>query len=147
MQLTRAADYAVRVMVHLAGCPAGMRATRAELAAGGDVPQHFLSKILQALSRGGLITSKRGVAGGFVLAKPPDEVTLLNVVEAVEGPIVLNVCLSGGPGCERESTCAVHPVWAKAQEALTSVLGGVTIAGLAREAAAARPASGGVAWS
>jgi Rrf2 family protein len=147
MQLTRAADYAVRVMVHLAGCPAGTRATRDALAAGGDVPEHFLSKILQALSRSGLITSQRGMAGGYTLARPAEEVTLLNVVEAIEGPIVLNICLAGGSGCERGDWCPVHTVWMKAQEALTSVLGGVTIASLARQAAIEKPACGGVAWS
>lgn len=89
MQLTRAADYAVRVMVHLAGLPIGTRTTRDELAAHGDVPEHFLSKILQSLARSGLIAAHRGMMGGYELARPAESVTLLDVVEAMEGPLVL----------------------------------------------------------
>lgn len=147
MQLTRAADYAVRVMVHLAGLPAGTRATRDELAVNGDVPEHFLSKILQSLSRGGLITSHRGMAGGYALAKSPDEVNLLDVVEVMEGPLVLNACLKAGPSCERKGWCSVHLVWAEAQEALSKVLREATMASLAREAAANQQKCGGGTWS
>ncbi|HEY3441756.1 MAG TPA: Rrf2 family transcriptional regulator [Paludibaculum sp.] len=133
MQVTRAADYGVRVMVHLAGLPSGQRATRDELAASSEVPEHFLSKILQTLSRGGLITSHRGASGGFALAKPPEFVTLLDVVEAVDGPIQLNVCVAAGVGCCRVTRCVVHHVWADAQNALTAVLRGATLARLAAE--------------
>lgn len=147
MQVTRAADYAVRVMVHLATLPFGQRSTRDELAASGEVPGHFLSKILQTLSRSGLITSHRGASGGFSLAKPAESVTLLDVVEAVDGPIQLNVCVVSGPGCNRQTWCAVHEVWAEAQNALTSVLRGATLARLASEGQK-RPAFCGVdTWS
>lgn len=141
MQVTRAADYAVRVMVHLAGLPSGQRSTRDELAASSEVPEHFLSKILQTLSRGGLITSHRGSAGGFALAKSPEDVTLLDVVEVVDGPIQLNVCVATGVGCCRMTRCAVHHVWMDAQNALTSVLRGATLARLAAEG------QEGCAWS
>ena len=135
MQLTRAADYAVRVMIHLTGHPEGVRATRYELAANVGVPEHFLSKILQSLSRSGLINSYRGAAGGYVLARPAETITLLEVIEAMEGPIVLNVCLVAGPSCDRKSWCSVHRVWSEAQSALTGVLRGATLAQLAAEAA------------
>jgi Rrf2 family protein len=147
MQLTRAADYAVRVMVHLAGKPVGSRATRNELATSGDAPEHFLSKILQSLSRSGLITSHRGMAGGYALAKAPDDITLLDVVEAMEGPLLLNVCLAEGPSCERKDWCSVHVVWAEAQEALEKVLRAATIASLSRDATAARHRCGDGQWS
>jgi len=146
MQLTRAADYAVRVMIHLAGHPAGVRTTRDELAASGDVPEHFLSKILQALSRSGLINSHRGVAGGYVLARAAETITLLEVIEAMEGPIVLNVCLTTGPSCERKGWCSVHPVWGEAQAALTGVLGRYTMAELAKAAAENLNRCGGAEW-
>ena len=133
MQVTRASDYAVRVMVHLAGLPAGQRSTRDQLAESSEVPEHFLSKILQTLTRSGLITSYRGAAGGFALAKPPESVTLLDVVEAMDGPIQLNVCVASGVGCCRQTWCPVHCVWAEAQNALTSVLRGATLARLASE--------------
>jgi Rrf2 family protein len=133
MQLTRAADYATRVMVHLAGLPPGSRASLPELAAAVEVPEHFLSKVLQALGRNGLIQSQRGASGGFVLSADPERISLLDVVEAIEGPIRLNLCLGPGEGCTRISRCPVHLVWANAQDALVGVLRSASIAGLARQ--------------
>ena len=147
MQLTRAADYAVRVMVHLAGLPVGTRTTRDELAAHGDVPEHFLSKILQSLARSGLIAAHRGMMGGYELARPAESVTLLDVVEAMEGPLVLNVCVAEGPTCQRKGWCSVHRVWEEAQNALTAVLRAATLKQLAEEAANNRTMCGGVSWS
>jgi Rrf2 family protein len=132
MQLTRAADYASRVMVHLAALPAGTRASLPALAEAVDVPEQFLSKVLQMLSRGRLIQSQRGASGGYELAADPELVSLLDVVEAIEGPIRLNLCLGPGEACARKSHCPVHLVWRDAQEALLGVLRKATIAGLAR---------------
>jgi Rrf2 family protein len=132
MQLTRAADYASRVMVHLAGLPAGTRASLPTLAEAVEVPEQFLSKVLQMLGRSGLIQSQRGASGGFELMADPERVTLLDVVEAIEGPMQLNLCLGPGEGCARKSRCAVHLVWVDAQEALVGVLRAATIATLAR---------------
>ncbi len=138
MQLTRAADYAVRVMVHLAGLPPGTRPSRAALAEAADVPEQFLSKVLQALSRARFISSHRGTAGGFELAANPNELTLLDVMEAIEGPTRLNTCLFPGRACERQSWCAAHLVWADAQRAMLAVLRRATIAQLAEQSAARR---------
>ena len=132
MQLTRAADYAARVMVHLAGLPQGTRASLPELAAAVEVREQFLSKVLQALGRSGLIQSQRGASGGFELSADPEHVSLLDVVEAIEGPIRLNLCLGPGEGCARKSRCSVHLVWVEAQAALVKVLRGASIAQLAR---------------
>lgn len=134
MQLTRAADYAVRIMIHLAMLPPGSRPNRAALAEAGDIPEHFVSKILQALSRTGLIHSHRGMNGGFEMARPPDKITMLEVVEAIEGPTRLNVCLGPGMSCTRKSWCPAHCVWIEAQEAMTRVLRRATIASLADNA-------------
>ena len=118
MQLTRAADYAVRIMVHLAALPPGSRPNRAAVAAAGDIPEHFVAKILQSLARAGLIDSQRGMNGGFTLARSPEEVTLLEVVEAIEGPTRLNACLIPGDSCKRKEWCPAHAAWAEAQEAI-----------------------------
>jgi Rrf2 family protein len=134
-------------MVHLAGLPVGSRTTRDELAAHGDVPEHFLSKILQSLARSGLILAHRGMAGGYELARPAESITLLEVVEALEGPLILNVCVAEGPTCQRKSWCSVHRVWAEAQNALATVLRGATMRQLADEAAGNRIACGGSSWS
>jgi len=121
-------------MVCLAGQPEGRRTHRDVLAKSAQVPPEFLGKVLQALNRAGLITSQRGVNGGFSLAKPGDSITMLSVIEAVEGPLRLNVCLQDDPKCERRVFCPAHRVWREAQDGLERVLSGATVGGLAREA-------------
>jgi Rrf2 family protein len=131
MQLTRAADYAVRIMVHMATLPSGSRQNLTALAEAGDVAGHFLSKVLQSLSHAGLIDSQRGLNGGFSLAKPAEQITVLDIVEAIEGRLLLNVCLAPGESCGRKSWCPTHAVWAEAQLAMAGVLRRATIASLA----------------
>ena len=139
MQLTRAADYAVRVMIHLAGLPPETRASRAELAIAAECPEQFLSKVLQNLTRAGLVLSHRGNTGGFELPNIHRAATLLEVVEAIEGPIRLNVCLNTDRSCTRQEWCPAHDVWVNAQAAVAQVLRDATISGLAQQAAARRP--------
>ena len=136
MQLTRAADYAVRVMVHLAGLPPETRASRAELAAAAECPEQFLSKVLQNLTRAGLVLSHRGNTGGFELPNMHRTASLLEVVEAIEGPIRLNVCLASDRACARQEWCPAHDVWVNAQAAIAEVLRGASISNLAQTAAA-----------
>jgi Rrf2 family protein len=135
MQLTRAADYAVRVMIHLAGLPPETRASRAELAVAAECPEQFLSKVLQSLTRAGLVLSHRGNTGGFELPNTHREASMLDVVEAIEGPMRLNVCLNSDCACNRQAWCPAHDVWAGAQAALAQVLRDSTITELARRAA------------
>jgi Rrf2 family protein len=139
MQLTRAADYAIRVMIHLAGLPPETRASRSELAIAAECPEQFLSKVLQNLSRAGLILSHRGNTGGFELPAIRRSTTLLEVVEAIEGPMRLNVCLYSDRSCARQEWCPAHDVWGQAQSAVAQVLRGATIAELALKAAVRRP--------
>jgi Rrf2 family protein len=134
MQITRASDYAVRVMIHLAGLPPGSRVRRSELSRATDVSGHFLSKVLQQLVRSRLLRSQRGSGGGFVLVGPASSVSLLDVVEAIEGPVRLNQCIEEGPSCERKSWCPAHQVWAEAQAAVVNVLGAASMASLALQA-------------
>lgn len=141
MQLTRAADYAVRVMIHMAGLPPGTRASRSELAEAVECPEQFLSKVLQSLTRAGLVVSHRGNTGGFELPADRRAATMLEVVEALEGRIRLNLCLTSEHACTRQAWCPAHDVWAEAQESLVSVLQKATISDLA-ERAAARKAGG-----
>ncbi len=136
MQLTRAADYALRVMIHLAAQPAGSRASRETLAEATQVPPQFMGKVLQALTRAELIKSHRGSLGGFELGRPSNQLNVLQVIEAIEGPICLNVCLTGGEGCGRSWWCSGHTVWQEAQAALVGVLRDATLDRLAAEATA-----------
>jgi Rrf2 family protein len=136
MQLTRAADYAVRVMIHLASQPRDTVVPKAQLARAAEAPESFLAKILQSLTRAGLIQTRRGVEGGFALLPRGAQASLLDVIEAIDGPVALNLCLVPGHGCQRQSHCAAHLVWARAQSAMVQVLHQALIADLV-------PGSGG----
>ena len=131
MQLTRAADYAVRVMVYLATLPEEKRALLPELALATGAPESFLSKVLQSLAHAELISSRRGKLGGFRILPRGRKASMLQVVEAIDGPISLNVCLNGTKECERKPTCPAHPVWARAQRAMLEVLTSATVASMA----------------
>lgn len=135
MQLTRAADYAIRVMIHLAGLPPETRASRAELAEAAECPEQFLSKVLQSLTRAGLVLSHRGNTGGFELPNVHRAASLLEVVEAIEGPIRLNICLNSERSCARQEWCPAHDVWVEAQAAVAQVLRDASITNLAQQAA------------
>jgi Rrf2 family protein len=133
-------------MIHMAGLPAGSRPNRAELAAAAECPEQFLSKVLQNLTRAGLVTSHRGNTGGFELPHSRRDASILEVVEAVEGPIRLNLCLTSARACERQSWCPAHGVWAEAQGAMAAVLQKASIGELAQQAAARKgenPLAGG----
>jgi len=134
MQTTRASDYAVRVMIHLAGLAPASTVQRSVLSQATGVPEAFLSKVLQQLVRSELVRSRRGSGGGFELAVSAESVSMLDVMEAIEGPTRMNQCLVDGPSCERKSWCPGHGVWIEAQAALKGVLGAVSIASLATEA-------------
>ena len=142
MQLTRAADYAVRVMVHLAALPRDVREMLPALANATGAPVSFLSKVLQALARANLIWSQRGVSGGFAISDLGRESSMLEVIEAIDGPIHLNVCTTHGQPCPRKAWCPAHPVWARAQQALLKILQEATIADLATEQAVLFPQNG-----
>ena len=131
MQLTRGADYAVRVMVHLAALPDDQRALLPELSRATGAPESFLSKVLQSLAHAQLIESRRGKTGGFIILLAGRQATMRQVIEAIDGPICLNVCLNGGKDCDRKSDCPAHPVWARAQRAMLDVLMSVTVSGMA----------------
>ena len=136
MQVTRAADYGIRVMIHMATLPANERTLLPALARATGAPQSFLSKVLQVLCRAGFIVSRRGQAGGFVLLTPGRKASVSSVIEAIEGPIHLNLCLVNGASCKRKSFCPAHPVWASAQEAMLKVLNTATVAELAGQTVA-----------
>jgi len=134
MQLTRAADYAVRVMIHLATLPELQRTLLPDLARVTEAPQSFLSKVLQSLTRANFIVSRRGKAGGFSILPRGREASMRDVIEAIDGPICLNVCLSQSRSCNRKSWCPAHPVWARAQLAMLDVLMAVTVSSMAANA-------------
>jgi Rrf2 family protein len=131
MQLTRAADYGVRVMIQLVALSASRRVSLPDLARATGAPQSFLSKVLQALTRAGLINSQRGQTGGFHITPQGAAASMREVIEAIDGPVCLNVCLFHGRSCARKANCSAHPVWVQAQQAMMQILSGATIAALA----------------
>jgi Rrf2 family transcriptional regulator, iron-sulfur cluster assembly transcription factor len=143
MQLTLTGEYAVRAMIHLASVPPGELAQISDISARWDIPENFLRKIIPSLTRSGMIASRRGNGGGVSLAKPAESITLLDVIEAVEGPMYLNKCLIGPEFCNRTAWCVVHCVWSDAQDTLKGILRSKSIAELvaAGPAAVAHPAT------
>ncbi len=137
MRLTREGDYAVRVVVDLAGRPRGDVVRTEDLTLTTGVPRAYLAKIIQALARANLVRTRQGPGGGVQLGQDPAGITLRRMVEAVEGPIHLNRCLVRAGECPRDAFCAVHPVWARIQAVLIRELEAVTARDLA-EATAAR---------
>ena len=125
-KITRKADFAIRGIIYL-GMHSESKASIAEIAKAEAIPKPFLAKILQALSKKNLIGSNKGPSGGFLLLKPLNKITLLEVIEAVEGEISLSKCLVEGHGCPKNGYCAAHSVWMECQEKLRSILRGYTI--------------------
>jgi Rrf2 family protein len=131
MELTRKGEYAIRGIVYLASRPADQVCLLSDIAAAVEVPPTFLAKIFQQFSKIGLVKSYRGTGGGFILGREPDKITLLEVVEAVEGPIIPNRCVISEGECHRDVTCNVHPVWVSVQEQVRDILAKVTLRDLA----------------
>jgi len=132
MQLTRAADYGVRVMMDLANAAPGTRASLTHLADSAEVSPAFLSKVLQRLVRAGLVASRRGKRGGFELVERGRDASLMDILAALDGVPSLNVCLLEG-GCHRSPYCGAHTVWVQAQAAITEALQSATLEQLARQ--------------
>jgi Rrf2 family iron-sulfur cluster assembly transcriptional regulator len=137
MRLTKAGDYAMRGLIYLARQPQGEVVLVSEIAQAMHVPESFLAKIFQNLARAGLVRSHRGYGGGYSLNRPPVSITLLEVVECVEGPIVLNDCTDPNSPPEGEGehncseSCIAQSVWLEAQTAVREILEAKTMEELA----------------
>ena len=130
--ITRRGEYGLTAMLYLAQPHGGHLAQIHEIADYCGLPEPFLGQILRLLVRARLIHSKKGVGGGFTLARPADTISFLEVLEALEGPVAVNLCQSSIEHCHREGSCSMEFVWAKAQEALVGVLRETMIADVYR---------------
>lgn len=133
LQLTRDGEYAIRAMLYLAAQPDGSISLVNEISREQGIPKSYLSKILQRLTKAGLVRSRRGAKGGFALARPANQVTLRETIEAIVGPICLNICLIKKGECPRDQVCPVHPIWKEAQRKLFEVLDSKTMEELGRD--------------
>ena len=122
MQITRQADYAVRAVLHLSQLGPDQRAATSQIAQEQQIPPSFLAKIVSQLSVAGLLQTSRGARGGVSLAKTPEEISLLEVVEAIDGPILLNECVANDGVCQFGDTCVMRPIWCDAQADLVARL-------------------------
>ncbi len=134
MEISRRTDYGIRVILDLASLSDDARASTQEIAERQSIPGPFLAKIISQLSLSGLVTTYRGAGGGVKLARPATDINLLQVIEALEGPIRLNRCVIEPQLCPRDEVCPVHDVWAKAQTELTDLLRITTFDGLVETA-------------
>jgi Rrf2 family protein len=128
MLVTRESDYAIRTLLFLARGNDRV-ATVAEVAEAMDIPRSFLSKIVQRLAKGELVESIRGVNGGFRLKRSPSEISLFEIVEAIQGAAEINACVAERDVCGRCSVCSVRPIWVELQRHVERTLRDRTIAG------------------
>ena len=132
MNVGRRVDYAVRALSFLAGQPAGAIVSRADIERSQDIPSFYLSKIMKDLVAGGLVHSHIGSKGGFTLAKKAGAITIKDIYETVERPLVLMECLEQGASyCSFCAVCTQKSIWQEAQLVLANYLAGVTIADIA----------------
>jgi Rrf2 family protein len=122
MQITRQADYAMRAVMYLSKLGPDQRAATSQIAFEQRIPPSFLAKIVSQLSVAGLLQTSRGARGGVSLAKPPDEISFLEVVEAIDGPILINECVSEGSPCTFGEHCELRPIFCEAQAELITRL-------------------------
>ena len=122
MQITRQADYAVRAVLYLAKMGSERRAATSQIAQEQQIPPSFLAKIVSQLSVAGLLQTSRGARGGVSLARSPEQISVLEVVEAIDGPILLNECVSASGVCTFGDDCPMRPLWCDAQAELVERL-------------------------
>jgi Rrf2 family protein len=126
MQITRQADYAVRAVLYLSRVGNNQRSATSTVAQEQHIPPSFLAKIISQLSIAGLLHTSRGARGGVTLAREPGEITLLEVIEAIDGPIQLNECVGENGICTFDNDCPLRPIWCDAQYDLVKRLKGTT---------------------
>ena len=145
LQISRKIDYGLRAMIHPAGLPAGKVTSLQDLSSTLHLPREFLAKILKVLAGRGLVRSSRGAHGGYQLARPAREISFLDVIESVEGPVQLNVCLDHKDRCDVSAGCTMYHVWKVGQDRMLEVYRRTSLAELSEpERAPAMPVMLGI---
>ncbi|MGQ5700835.1 SUF system Fe-S cluster assembly regulator [Sandaracinobacteroides sp. A072] len=135
LRLSNLADYGVLVMTTAArATETGGLTSASQIAGLSAIPAPTVAKLLGQLARAGLLTSQRGVAGGFALARPARSISLADIVEAIDGPIALTHCGTPGADCDLSGHCTVRPHWAPVNAAVRAALSAVSLADIAPEA-------------
>lgn len=129
--LSRKADYGVRAIVDIARQPASARVIVADIAKRQKIPAFYLAKIMPRLARAGIVRTTLGAAGGIALGISPDQISLLQIIEAIDGPLALNQCSVNPTDCEHHATCSALDVWCRAQAQLNRTLAETRVSDLA----------------
>jgi Rrf2 family protein len=145
VELTKRADYAIRAVVALAAAAPGERLSVRRIAADRAIPVRFLPLVMTDLVRAGLVEGLAGRTGGYRLARPSSAISILEVIEAIEGDSRRTTCVLRGGPCNVNGVCDVHEVFAATQAAMLRELGGATIASLAARRVRGLPAAGSLA--
>lgn len=132
MQFTKAEEYGILGVLHLASKNNGSVIPLSEVSQARDIPEKFLAKIFQSLSRSGIVRSHRGVRGGFTLAKDPSQISIRQVLESIQGPYHLMKCVADKQMCPKSDGCALRDLLVLAEHRLCDVFDGHTLADLAK---------------
>lgn len=127
MILNQATDYGFRIVLFLSRQGIGVRTEAQQISEHENIPERFLFKIMRKLTKTGIVKSYRGANGGFTVGRAPEDITLLILVEAIEGPICVNVCFKGANHCNKSFTkhCVVHQELAKLRQDITARLSNI----------------------
>lgn len=131
LKLSTAARYGTRLMIEVARNPAGSRVPVREMARRTGVSEKYLGNLVASLRKAGLLASVRGAGGGYLLARPPESIRLLDIIEAMDGPVVAVECLAEPRSCPRSIDCPTRETWRRLREVVVDFLASRTIADLA----------------
>lgn len=139
MQVSRKVDYALRAVIFLSQQDTERPLPAKEIAARRRIPIKFLEKIIRDLMRHDIVRSHRGARGGYTLSRRPGEITFRQVIEAIEGPISLNVCVAGQKDCSVLSSCNMQRVWQEGQRRVLDYFSETTLADVANDMNSSAP--------
>ena len=137
MKLSQSVAYAIHAVLRLASGGESAPVACGRLAADGKMPERFLLQILRNLVAHGILESTRGVEGGYTLDRAPEDISVLEVIEAIDGPIMLNECVGDTTTCTFDEQCPLRPVWCEAQNDLVAKLRGTTFEQMLEQSKAA----------
>ncbi len=129
-RLSKGTDYGIRILAHLAGDEAGTTHNAREVAARLRLPLPMVSKVMKSLARAGVLESHRGAKGGFSLRRRPSEISVSDMITALEGPVALTECMIGPSLCQHEGSCTVQEPWSVINRAVQGTLSTITLSDL-----------------
>jgi Rrf2 family protein len=135
MKISTKGRYGLRILIDLANHDNGKPRLIRDIAQAQQISEKYISRLVIALRRAGLIRSVRGVNGGFHLAKTPEEITLLEVLEVMEGPVAIVECVAAVK-CDRRSRCGVRSIWQQLNDNIRTMMSGITLAEILKACAA-----------